>query len=299
MAAIWMALGASLCFSLASQIFRFFSHHVSPYWMNHCKAWVATLCFGVSVVVFWNSSHWPTSAAWLALALSGILGLAIGDIFLMRAYRDLGPGRTLFIFGFQPLFIGLMGFLFLGQSLDPKVLIAVLCLCGCVVTLSFEAKQKQGHWGWGLLGVAGLAAILDASGLLLTRWAFDHAPKLQVFEANFVRCLFALLVLILLDHGLKHKNPQRPLFWDRWKTLGFKLKALALVGAVFGTYLSLTLWLKAVSIGHLATITAIAGSSSPLLSNAMECVLEKRTPSLALWAAVVFFLIGFSSLTLF
>jgi drug/metabolite transporter (DMT)-like permease len=263
--------------------------------MNHCKAWVATICFGLSVLWLWDPSHWPQGASLWALILSGILGLAVGDIFLMRAYRDLGPGRTLFIFGFQPLFIGLISFILLGQKLDPKVLIAILCLCGCVMTLSFEAKQKHGHWGWSLLGVAGLAAILDASGLILTRFAFDQSPNLNIFEANFVRCAFALGVLSAWDQA---RSKTRPAFWKRWQKLPRKLQALAFIGAVFGTYLSLTLWLTAVSTGHLATITAIGGSSSPLLSNAFECILERRKPSLALWIALVFFAVGFASLTL-
>ena len=81
---IYLALGANLCFAIASQIFTYFSRVISAIWMNCFKALIALFAFGAYLFI---TQSWVGADLYSGglLFLSGFLGLAIGDVFLLKA----------------------------------------------------------------------------------------------------------------------------------------------------------------------------------------------------------------------
>lgn len=284
------AIGSATCFASGSLLFAHFSQKISSVWMNFLKCFVCVVL--LSALVFflklWEPINYVTL---LALGVSGILGLGIGDIFLLKAYARMGAARTLILFGFQPLFIGIASWYFFDQEISPLKFISILFFIGCLWTLSFEKYKEVGQWEIIGLVAALLGVIFDNTGIILTRWSFDHEAQMGPLQANLVRCLGAYAFFVLANPILKAR------LIPEFKKLSRREKTLALGAAFVGTFLSLCLYLTAVRVAHLASLAAV-GVSGPLISSFIECVYYRRWPSPYLLFALALFLSGFCILIL-
>ncbi len=259
--------------------------------MTYFKTTVCFLSLSLVVVttVDWQPVSWDVVCA---LVLSGILGLAIGDLFLLAAYARMGAGRTLILFGFQPLILGVSSWYLFSQPLHSYKLVAVLFFLLCLYLFSLEKFKEQGHWEITGLLAALLGVVLDNSGILLTRWSFDSAPQMGVIQANFIRAGGALFFFITMNPILKSgliKN---------FLTLNTKERVSIFTASIFGTIVSLILYLSAVRVAHLASLSAM-GVFGPLYSTTLECVIARKPPSRYLIFAMISFIIGFAILLAF
>ncbi len=232
----------------------------------------------------------PTKVIW-ALVASGAVGLGIGDVFLLGAYARMGAARTLILYGFQPFFIGAMSYALFGQELAGQRMIAIIFFVGCLYTFSLEKFREAGHWEIPGLVSALVGVAFDNFGVILSRWSFDQVPEMNAFQANFIRCGGALVFFAVFS---LFKPVNLKAGWDKLDRQG---KHLAFIAATMGTFLSLFLYLTAVKIGHLASISAL-GVSGPIITSAMECAYYRKPPSKYLLTALALFLGGFSLLVL-
>lgn len=282
------ALGANLCFSTATIIFTRFSHSVGSIWMNYFKALVATICFFLTAQ-FFIGWHEIKLVSIIYFALSGLMGLCIGDIFLLNAFKEIGPSRTLVIFGFQPLLIGGLSYVIFGQELQSKKLLAIFFFIGCLITFARENFKKNKSWGIKGISIALLAICLDGIGIIITRYGFDLSPEVHPLEGNFYRGLGAVAGFVVISFF-------RPVHLiPKFKNLPLFDKRLVFAGSILGTFLSLSLYLTALRVGHLASISGIT-ITSPIFASILECVLAKELPSIHLLVAFTFFLAGMSFL---
>lgn len=283
--AYFFAIAAAIVFSSASFVFTEYSRKISPLWMSFFKTIVCVVLFAVSTLLFtdWVDVPWPVVTA---LMISGAIGLGIGDLFLLSAYSRIGPGRTLILFGFQPLFIGVSSWYFLNQELNGNRLLAILFFVFCLFLFSLEKFKEQGHWEIKGLLAALVGVMCDNTGVILSRWSFDAINDLTPLQANFIRCGGAFIFYLVASPFLKTRliaNYKRLASLDRFKVI------LASAG---GTFVSLLLYLTAVRIGHLASIAAL-GVIGPLFTMSVECILDRRLPSAYLWLALLSFMGGF------
>lgn len=126
-----LAIGANLAFSTSTIFFSYFSRKFSSFWINQAKVLIALLCFTVACAV---SGVWVeiNLTSFLYLFLSGLMGLCLGDLLLFKAFPTLGPARTLVMFSFGPLILGLYGFFFLNQLFTFNQTLAVICMIICI-----------------------------------------------------------------------------------------------------------------------------------------------------------------------
>jgi drug/metabolite transporter (DMT)-like permease len=112
------------------------------------------------------------------LALSGIIGLAIGDQALFTAFVDIGPRLSMLLLGTAPIFAAWFGWLALGERLHGLAWIGMaLTIIGVAWVVlerpSDDAITRAGHRVRGvLLGV--VAAACQAGGLLLSKQGIGH-----------------------------------------------------------------------------------------------------------------------------
>lgn len=256
--------------------------------MNTVKALVGLIFFVISVFFFVGFEFVPTKY-FFTFFLSGALGLGIADIFLFQAYREMGPGRTMMLFGFQPVVLGILGYFFLGQELDMKKALAIIFFICCLFTLSFEAFKKEGHWQMKGILMALLWLMLDSTGVVITRYSFNMNPELHALEGNIYRCLGALFVFMVV-------GMIRPFgLVKNFVALSKKSQLMVVVGSFFGTFLSLALYLEAIKTINLASLAGI-NVSGTVFSGVMESVIFKRRPTWYLGLAFVFFLCGMAIL---
>ncbi len=280
-----LGIGANLAFSTAGLIFSIYAKRFSSMWINQVKVAVAIICFATAMV-FTNQLVPLGITTASMLMLSGLSGLCIGDIFLFRAFTTLGTGRSLVLYSFQPLMLGLYGYIFLGQIFSLHQALAVLCMIICILIFMLERNRLTGSWDlksfmWAFTGIT-----LDAVGVMLTRSAYEAEPSLETFQVNTIRCLGALIGFFIIS-----PKSYLQVFKDM-KALRKREQSLIVSSAIFGCFISLTLYLAALKYAHVGTLTSIA-ITGPVWVSLLECAYHKRTPNKYLLGAFTFFLTGF------
>ncbi len=280
------ALSATICFSYSSTIFTEFSRSVAPDWMNAFKAVVALVLFLITLLTF-NLWITPTTQSLGFLLISGLIGLMIGDMFMLQAMKELGASRMLMIFGLQPFFLGLAGKYFFGQNFSFYNFLGVLMMLGCLYTISFENYKKSGSWQ--LIGLTHglLAIILDGIGIILTRQSFESTQGITPIQVNFIRCIGACLGFLIY-----HLFINKLTLIKTFKQLPKPKKIKLLIGSIGGTYLSLMLYLTAISKGQLSVVSSVT-ITGPMFAQIFECVQYRKLPSKLIFISFMFFVAGF------
>lgn len=280
----WLAIGANISFAIGSLIYADYSKRFHARWMNFFKAIVALIGFGLFFLYSFDFDFFNFKQ-FLGLFLSGFIGLGIGDIFLLYAFSHFGAGRTLMVFGFQPVLLGVMSYFLFAQEVSSSQVFSIGLFILCLLTISHE--QFRANRKWEVIGLMAAVAgvFLDGMGVILTRWSFDLDPRLTSMEGNFYRCLGAVIsfAFIRFKYPVDYLKFNRQLTSHEWGVLIF--------GSLMGTFISLGLYLKAVQTGHLASISGIAITGS-LFSSAVECIRQRKWPSLHLVFAFALFLVG-------
>ncbi|MES2528798.1 MAG: DMT family transporter [Bdellovibrionota bacterium] len=280
-----MAIGANLTFSTASMFFSIYSTRFNPVWMGTVKVTFAMLAFIIAMLLSGQMNSVPLSALAL-LFFSGLGGLCGGDIFLFKAFTTLGAGRTLVMFSFEPLMLGLYGYFFLNQVFSVNQILAVMCMVVCIYIFMLERSKQTGSWDFKSFVWAFTGITLDAVGVMMTRSAFEISPGLETFQVNVIRCAGALVGFLIISPKIFVQFPK-----DIWN---FNLRdKVTIVGAsVGGCFISLALYLAALKYAHVGTLTAIS-ITGPVWVALLESIYFKRWPNRYLVGAFIFFLMGF------
>jgi drug/metabolite transporter (DMT)-like permease len=280
-----LAIGANLTYSTASMIFSVYAKKFSSMWINQIKVSTAFVAFLIAMVAA-DQLVAVSPAVVGYLVLSGFAGLCLGDIFLYRAFTTLGPARSLVLYSFQPLMLGIYGYFFLNQVFSANQTLAVICMMICIFIFMLERNKTTGSWDlrsfvWAFLGIT-----LDAIGVMLTREGYELNPGLETFQVNVIRCVGALSGFLLI-------SPKSYLAVARDVRALRKREISLLVGAAScGCFLSLTLYLAALKYAHVGTLTAIA-ITGPVWVSLLECLYHRRLPNVYLAGAFLFFATGF------
>ncbi|MFO0932855.1 MAG: DMT family transporter [Planctomycetota bacterium] len=235
------ALASSVLWAGAGIVFRRMRGVVPPAALNFTKNGVATLCFVVTGLVFTGRaypSHVPLAAqGWLAL--SGLVGLAVCDTFLLRAMMEIGPRRATLLMLTAPVLV-FVGALFppfsqTGALHEPRTLVGAALALGGVALTAFEAPDLAVDPARARRGVIDglVAGVLQAAGVLLARLGLEGGAAPQ--DAAMLRLVAgtAGLVLGAVAFG-------RVTTWARALATPGTLRTVA-AAAFFGTFLGILL----------------------------------------------------------
>lgn len=278
------ALFANMFWGFASQVYTHYGRKFSSLWTNAFKAFISGIFFVGAVVLMGGFNHIPLNAA-AAFLISGAIGLGIADIFLVKAFAGMGPGRTLMLFSFQPIFVGVLSFFIFGQVLDFSKFASIIFFIICICIFSIESYRKVGHFNISNTIFALIGMVFDGTGVLLTRYGFDHAPEITVFEGNLYRIISALIFFFIISRFRKFS------FRSNFNSLKISSKAFVIFAVFLGTFVSLTLYLNAIRMGSLAVVTAIT-VTGVIFASVFECIFERKMPTKYLYAAFAFFACG-------
>ena len=240
--------GSSLVFSAATA-------RVGSVLVNISRL-VFALCLLVPVLLIVGLDTPLSRHQMLNLGVSGVVGLAIGDSFLFRAYRQIGPRVAMLVMSLSPAIAAILAFLVLDEHISTVGILGMAVTVGGVVSVVNERRLGPAHAKSGLAsGVlfASLSAVTQGVGLIFAKRAFLEG-EINGFVATGVRIAAALIVLlpvVLLLGRLAH--PLRAYARDH-KALG-----LTALGALLGPFLGISCSLMAVAytkVGIAATLMA-------------------------------------------
>ncbi|MFN8565318.1 MAG: DMT family transporter [Anaerolineae bacterium] len=137
------ALGTSLCFAFGSTLFTLAGREIGAQRVNRVRLLLAALLIAL---VHWltfgrllPAAASPDSVAWLAI--SGIVGLVLGDICLMQAFVLIGPRLSMLMMALAPMFSTVIAWLFLSEALDTQTVIGILlAVAGVILVVAGGAR---------------------------------------------------------------------------------------------------------------------------------------------------------------
>jgi drug/metabolite transporter (DMT)-like permease len=259
------ALLTAMCFSISSIFFTFASRKFGPVISNRIRLVFAILLLGITHWIVFGSPM-PIDAGldrWFWLGISGIVGLAIGDLFLFQAYVTLGPRLGLLFLSLAPAIAALLAWLILGETLSAGNILGIsLTLAGIVwVVLAGTTNNPSTADKGGVLPrrsmkgiVAGLiAAAGQAFGVVLAKNGLKG--DFPALSGNVIRMTAAFVALWLVT------IIQRQVISTVQQARDQKSGLLYILGgAIFGPLIGVSLSLFAIqntSIGIASTIIAL------------------------------------------
>ena len=237
-----LALGAALCFSLASTTFtlagRKFGANASM-----ALSLVISLLFLLPLHQLTLGEVFPFSASlsrWLILGLSSLAGFVISALFLLRAFQVIGPRVTLLIGSASPIVAALMAWVFLGEALTAYATIGIaLVLSGVITVVSDNKNNAFNHattsYGKGILMAVAAAFSQGASYVLMSEGVADGFPAMS---ASIMRTVVGIVVLVALIALRGKLRENFGLLVSETRALSLLLLA-SLSGPVIGTTLVL------------------------------------------------------------
>jgi drug/metabolite transporter (DMT)-like permease len=197
---------------------------------------------------------------WLWLALSGFIGVFLGDLFLFKAFTIVGPRIALLLMSLAPALAAFISWFALNETLDLFDFIGMaVTTAGIALVILTKPKNSNGeknnfklrHNVKGIV-FALLGAIGQATGLVISKIGLQSTSN--PFYATQIRLYAGILGFAILITYLR-----------RWKPIIASLKdikavGILSVGAFFGPFLGISFSLLAIQYanpGIVQTITSI------------------------------------------
>lgn len=196
-------LATSALWTATSLFFTAAGRRLGPTVVNIIRIWFAVLLLGITHRLL--SGQWiPDALAGqvVFLALSGVIGLTIGDQALFTAFVDIGPRMALLIMTLSPLLAALLGWIVLGETLGATAWLGMAMTIGGVgwVVAERQPTARIGQTARRARGIllALIGAVCQAGGLLLSKQGMGHgwldkSQHMNPQAATFVRMAFAAL----------------------------------------------------------------------------------------------------------
>ncbi|MBT9462994.1 DMT family transporter [Hydrogenophaga sp.] len=224
------------------------------------------------------------------LALSGVIGIFIGDTALFACMNRLGPRRSGVLFACHALFSAVLAWAFLGEVLWGWALLGSGLLVGGVMLAIVLGRRRDEFHGWEqthgplIIGVGlGLAAALCQSVATLMLKPL-MTTGVDAVAASAARMSMALLAhTVLLASGWPGARAKAPL---QWKDAG-----LTFLSAAVAMALGMTLILAAMRLGQ-AGLVAVLSSVSPILILPLLWLVYRRRPAAGAWLGAVLAVLG-------
>jgi drug/metabolite transporter (DMT)-like permease len=258
------AFGTALCWTFGSQFFEAAGKRVGTLSVNLIRLLLALLLF-CTLSLITKGSLFPVDFplhAWIWLGLSGLIGFALGDLFLFRAFVEIGPRLSMLIMTLTAPISALLGLTFLGEIYSLQQWFGMLITLSGVSWVILERsnnnnniKRKVRHITKSGIIFAFLGTLGQATGYVLSKYGMMiNNDYLEPFAATQIRVIvgsIGFIIIISLSQSwskvfiaIKHKS-----------AMGFMFGG-AFLGPFLGVSLSL-LALHYITAGVASTITAL------------------------------------------
>lgn len=251
------ALATALCWTFGALAFEGACKRTGAMAVNWIRLVMAFLLLVLFCLVY-RGLPFPTDAsvqAWTWLSVSGVVGFAVGDWLLFKAFAEIGARISMLVMASVPPITALMGWGLLGETLGALDLLGMALTVGGIVFVVLERKtgEEKKEFTHSLRGVllALGGAVGQAVGLVLSKYGMG---AYNAFSATQIRMFAGVLSFSAVLFLVKGWKPVGDAFRNRRSLF------LIFLGAFFGAFLGVSFSLLAVQhtgTGVASTIMAI------------------------------------------
>ena len=141
------ALGASLCFAVAGLLAVEPSRALGAIHFNRIRMLVISILL-LTVSLLSGGINTLSMDVFPVLAISGLVGIFLGDTFLFAGLRRVGPRRDAVMVAFNAPLTVIAGILFLDEALSFLVFLGcVLVTSGVMIAVAYGRRSStSSHW---------------------------------------------------------------------------------------------------------------------------------------------------------
>jgi drug/metabolite transporter (DMT)-like permease len=300
------ALATAVSWSFTALFFAVAGRRLGTPLVNLVRLVLATVLLGATVLVTGAAGPLPAAQA-AFLALSGVIGLALGDAAYFRALEYLGARRASLSMAIAPVFTALLMVPLLGESLGWVGVLGMAVTLGGVAWVQAEKSDDPApheHVGKGaMFGVLG--ALGQAAGIVCSKVGLGSAPAgsaladlaglasrttvagvevagepVAPLYGNLLRMATATVWVAVGAAILRRPKSLRPILEDRrgaWALAG---------GTLLGPFLGVWMSLFAVSRANTAVASTIM-ATSPIFVIPLVRIAYGEKASWRAWAGAV------------
>ena len=250
-AAIWSAVALS-----ATRIVRYFG----SYNYNLLRLLGIIVIFFPYVYLKWEPIYFENSI-FLAIFLSSVIGIIIGDTFLFICLKRLGPRRQALLFSMQIPFTIILAEVFL-QSLPSytELVGCALIFLGIIIAIQFnrtipndDLENIQGNKYTGLFAGIGLA-LCQSIGIILMKPALVSTDPIVV---SYLRVIVAAVIMFGSLFFIKNNQLLE-------KMKDYKKTIFSIILGFMGMGVGMTMLIYALKFGNPGVISTLS-STMPIM----------------------------------
>ena len=294
---IGAALSAALCWAIATRLFSGLVKVLNPATLNSAKGAIAITLLLLTLGGRSLLMHQPwlglTPSEMGVLALSGVLGIGVGDTAYFGAVNQLGPRQALLLEAGAPIVTASLAWIFLKEELTGWAVVGMaIAISGIVWTLAEQTpaparplnpQSKLRGIGWGIV-----AALAQAGGSVIARGTLV-AGDVDPLDSALVRLVAGsaiALAIATFTHRLQQNPQPLSLLPPNIKELSWAFFGRLLLATTLGTYLGI--WLQQTALKYaLAGIAQTCLATSPLFILPILWITGERFSRRAIAGALV------------
>ncbi|WP_115719905.1 DMT family transporter [Gallaecimonas mangrovi] len=285
----FLALAAACCWAIASLFSATAARHLGAFAFSRWRmACVSVMLWSVSLISGgWHSLNMDGASV---MALSGVIGIFIGDTALFAAMNTLGPRRAVVLFASHSVFSVVLGYLILGETLQGLTLVGCALVASGVMGAVFFGRREGETHHWEAdngklavgIGLGLMSALCQASATLMVKPVMQG--DIDAVSASAVRMTTALtLHLLFLFSGARLAKAVKPISWP--------VLAQVAANAFLSMGVGMTLILYALRYGEVGLV-AMLSSVSPVLILPLLWLVQKKPPAKGAWLGALVTVLG-------
>ncbi len=281
-----VALTTAVCWAATSLFFTTAGKRVGSQLVNRVRLPLAAFFLAITHLL-WQGEVLPIHAEpfrWGWLGLSAVLGLVLGDAMLFQAFVLIGTRLAMLMMTLAPVIGALLAWVFLGETLSPLEIGAVVLTVSSVAWVVSEQRNSnsadsnpRSHVIGLLCGIGGASG--QALGLILSKRGMAggfpalSASLMRLSVASVVIWLWALIQGQLRPtvEGLRNRQARRAI----------------LGGTVAGPFIGMTLSLAAVQLAPVGIASTLMALSPVILLPLAHWIFKERITPRAIFGTAV------------
>lgn len=276
------SLSCALLWATGVILFRISGQRVSPVALNLFKNSVGLLLLAITLPIL-GVPYLPTTATtgdWVALAVSGAVGIGVADTLFFASLNRLGAGGSAIVDSLYSPFVILSAFIYLHESIGWNVILSMVLMSAAILIGTWQPARsprvgdRRATTTGIALGVAGV--LLMSLGLVIVKPVLEHA---NAWWVTTVRLVAGVLFLTIQGALPKHRKQVLAILrpGPAWR--------VAVPAGIIGCYLAMITWIYGMKL-TLASVASVLNQASTLFVVVLAAIFLKERITLRKGVAV-------------
>ena len=285
----WLALAAAFLWAVASLLSVGPAQHLGTFAYSRWRMGCTSVILASMAAL---TGGWATveTSAISAMALSGLIGIFIGDTALFACLNRMGPRQAGLLFSCHAVFSAILGYFLFSETMTSIELIgSALVFSGVLTAIFFGRKgQSNNHLEsikgniWLGIGLGLVAALCQALGGIIAKPVMQTAIDPVAASAMRMMTAFAAHCVFFLS-GAKLAKATLP--------MNLRLFAITAVNGFLAMAVGMTLILYALQEGNVGMV-ALLSSTTPIMLLPILWIYTKKRPNRFAWFGAILAVVG-------